>query len=88
MKRTRKVIKIGDKEELKTAILSCKNADCDTLIVLNGQTEYLIYSPFGNFKTGILSCETNKAFLRVIKNINKIAAKLSKSKRTRKDFQL
>ena len=55
-------IKVGNKEELKEAILSCKKAKCDTLIILNGQTEYLIYNPSALMRTGILFCETDKAF--------------------------
>lgn len=88
MKRT---IKVGNKEELKEAILSCKKANCNTLVILNGQTEYLIYKPFVSTRTAILSCETDKAFLQVIKNINKIGAEhfLSpKPKLRKKGFQL
>lgn len=89
----KRIIKVGNKEELKEAILSCKKAKCDTLIILNGQTEYLIYKPFMSTRTAVLSCETDedKAFLQVIKNINKIAEKHflpPKSKLRRKGFQL
>jgi hypothetical protein len=87
----KRIIKVRNKEELKEAILSCKKAKCDTLIILNGQTEYLIYKPFISTRTAVLFCETDKSFLQVIKNINKIAEKHflpPKSKLRRKGFQL